>query len=223
MSSQMINFRRQFDTTTVETSGKQSKVWSVAFDPLGKYVLAGTDSGILILNSESGKLIRTINDHEGSVYCVAYSPNGESFVSGGNDKNVMIWKRNCDGILKYSHSYTIQYVEYNPITFDILSTTSNDLCIWSTKHNKRIHKHNIPSKCLSMNWSPNGKLFALSLQNNSVLIYDQYGKQIYCINNKNDTNNHHNIICCKWYDINTLIICSWNKLLSFYNIQFEKK
>eukprot|EP01084_Bolivina_argentea_P099701 179190_1 len=220
-SSSMILFRRQFQTTTLETDHKESKVWSVAFDPLGKYLLVGTDSRILVLDSESGELIRTVNGHEGNVYCVAYSPDGLSFASGGSDSNVMLWKRNCDGILRYSHSYPIQYVEYNPVSFELASSTSNDLCLWSMQSNKRIHKCNMTAKCLSMNWSPHGKYIALSLENNSVLIYDKSGQHLSTLKGKYELSHHRNIVCCKWYDNDTLIVCSWKRVLSFYKIELE--
>ena len=42
------------------------------------------------------------------MYCVAYAQNGKRFASGGADKTVIIWNDSCEGILKYSHSDSIQ-------------------------------------------------------------------------------------------------------------------
>ena len=222
MSANNIVFKREFEVTTYELEGKQTRIWSVAFDPLGKCVLIGTDKNILICDYKTGALIHSINEHEVNVYCVAFHPNGKQFASGGGDKNVMLWNRNGQGILKYSHNYSIEHLEYNPISFELISITSFDICLWNTKQNKRVYKSNIPSKCLSVNWSPNGKLFVLSLQNNSILIYDKSGKQIHSIN-KNDHNKHDNIVCCKWYDHKRLMVASWNKKLSFYDIESDTK
>ena len=221
MAAKNIVFKREFEVSTGDIQKEAVTVWSVAFDPLGKCVLIGTNKNILILDIKSGKLIHTINEHEGSVYCVAFCANGKQFASGGSDKNVMLWNRNGEGILKYNHNYSILFLKYNPITFELISTTSNDICIWNTKHNKRSHKSNINAKCLALDWAQNGKLFAMALQDNSVSIHDKLGKQIYCIDHKHDKNKHHNIVCCKFYDSQRLIVASWNKILSFYDIEYD--
>merc|ERR1712129_347839 len=67
-----------------------------------------------------------------------------------------------------------------------------------------------------MNWSPNGKLMALSLANDCVIIYDRMGKRLHSIENEE----HHNIVCCKWLNRDRLIICSLSKQLSFYHISY---
>ncbi len=37
---------------------------------------------------ESGKLVRTLEGHDGVVFCVAVTPDGRQIVSGSNDKTV---------------------------------------------------------------------------------------------------------------------------------------
>lgn len=219
----MISFRRTFAKTALADEGKQNKIWDVAFDPLGELLLVATASAILILNAQNGEIIRKLTAHEGSVYSVAYCPDGQSFASGGQDGNVMFWTRSGEGVSRYRHNQPIQCLQYNPSTFDLTSATASDLCLWSIKHNKRSHKSNIPAKCLSMDWCPNGKMLALSLQNDTVVLYDKSGKQLHCITPQNDKTNHHNILSVKWFDDEMLMICSWSKTLSFYRVDSGRK
>jgi hypothetical protein len=65
------------------------------------------------------------------VYCVAYSSNGKRFASGGADKTVIIWTSDAEGILKYTHSDSIQCLAYNPVTQQLASATATDFGLWS--------------------------------------------------------------------------------------------
>lgn len=48
------------------------------------------------------------------------------FASGGADKMVIIWTPQLEGILKYSHTDSLQCVAYNPVTHQLLSCATGD-------------------------------------------------------------------------------------------------
>jgi WD40 repeat protein len=50
-----------------------------------------------------GKLKYTLSRHSGMVYALAFSPDGQYFVSGSTDKTVFVWKAS-DGSLVRSYS-----------------------------------------------------------------------------------------------------------------------
>ncbi len=61
-----------------------------------------------VTTTERVKVVRAWNKglynsgHKDTVYCVAFSHNGERFASGGADKCVIIWTETHEGTLKYT-------------------------------------------------------------------------------------------------------------------------
>eukprot|EP00485_Elphidium_margaritaceum_P011702 CAMPEP_0202692408 /NCGR_PEP_ID=MMETSP1385-20130828/6800_1 /ASSEMBLY_ACC=CAM_ASM_000861 /TAXON_ID=933848 /ORGANISM="Elphidium margaritaceum" /LENGTH=253 /DNA_ID=CAMNT_0049347935 /DNA_START=23 /DNA_END=781 /DNA_ORIENTATION=+ len=222
MSTNVV-FKREFATSTRQLQAKQTKVWSVCLDPIDSNILLGTDVNAIVIDMKSGHILHTLTEHDGhSVYCVAYSPTGQTLVTGAADKNVVIWRRNGEGICKYSHSHGIRCIEFNPVTHDVLSMTAHDVCLWNCKQNKHIFKHNFATaaaQCLSVNWSPNGLYFVLVQQDDMASVYDKHGKHLYSLN---CAPVHHNIACCKWFDDERIVVASWNRKLSFYAFECNR-
>jgi small GTP-binding protein len=49
------------------------------------------DNTIRLWNAETGECLRTLEGHNGSVYCVAFDPSGRNLASGSNDRTVKLW------------------------------------------------------------------------------------------------------------------------------------
>eukprot|EP00703_Trepomonas_sp_PC1_P000896 JAP95710.1 WD domain, G-beta repeat-containing protein [Trepomonas sp. PC1] len=73
------------------TSGQ---VNDVCFGGGDKYMIAGTDQGLKILDVKRGRSLYTIKGHEGPVTSVAYSPDGSVIASGGQDGRVLLFEVN---------------------------------------------------------------------------------------------------------------------------------
>ena len=86
---------------TICKDSDRSEAWSVAYSPSGDALLvAGEEHWLGILDPLSGQVLERIKGHEAMVSCVAWSPDGEFFVSGGFEraegklsKNIRIWNR----------------------------------------------------------------------------------------------------------------------------------
>lgn len=91
-----------------EKDGVKGIVYDVAFSPDGLEVIGGVGSRVLIFRAEDGMLLHSLKGHHGAVYCVTYSTNGKRFASGAADNAIIIWTNKGEGILKYSHGYSIQ-------------------------------------------------------------------------------------------------------------------
>ena len=79
-------------------------------------MLVAVGNRILVYDASDGDLLHSLKGHRDYVYAVAYSRDGKRFASGGADKTIIIWTSKCEGILKYSHTESIQCLAYNPVT-----------------------------------------------------------------------------------------------------------
>ncbi len=67
-------------------------VWSLAYSPDGsKLASGGWDQTIKIWDANTGKELRTIKAHLGTVTALAFHPNGQQIASGGLDGMVKVW------------------------------------------------------------------------------------------------------------------------------------
>ena len=110
-----------------------------------------------------------------AVYCVAYAADGSRFASGGADKTVIIWSSAGQGLLKFTHTSTIQALAYNPVTQHLASASESDFGIWSPEA-KSVPKTQVTacSRCLA--WTHDGQLLALGLEDGRVLLRDKAGE-----------------------------------------------
>jgi len=64
----------------------------------GKQFVAGgdTDLWVHVFDYETGKEIHSHTGHHGPIFCLRYSPSGETYASGSEDGTVRLWKLNND-------------------------------------------------------------------------------------------------------------------------------
>lgn len=79
-------------------STPQSTTYSVAISPDGQILVSGgSDKTIKVRSLHTGRILRTLSGHSGSVYAVAISPDGQTLVSGSWDKTIKLWSLNTVG------------------------------------------------------------------------------------------------------------------------------
>jgi len=100
----------------------------------------------------------------------------------------------------------------------LASITDSDFGLW-TLDQSNVVKHDLPSKGLCADWSPDGQLLAIGLYNGTVILRDKNGGKIaelmksispiWCVQ-----------FCPKKFDTtdNTLCIGAWEEKISFYSI-----
>jgi eukaryotic-like serine/threonine-protein kinase len=80
----LFSFRGEF---------RRNRAAEVAFSPDGRYLACGGENNTVELwDVKTGQEFRTLQGHEGPVFCVAFSPDGQQLASVGWDFVVRLWQ-----------------------------------------------------------------------------------------------------------------------------------
>ena len=91
------------DSTLYTFNTSSSDIRDLAYRPDGDRIAAtGDDVYIFYTDHQNGtrRLLRTLSEHTGVVYAVAWSPNGSILATGGQDGTVRLW--NSEGSVNYA-------------------------------------------------------------------------------------------------------------------------
>ncbi|KAF3197085.1 hypothetical protein TWF679_003598 [Orbilia oligospora] len=112
----------------------------IKFSPSGRIIAAaGKDFSIMLYDSFTGALVRTLRRHGADFGVVAFSPDGELLVSGSRDKTVRVLD-SVTGALKLTlegHESNIKAVSFSPDGSLIFSIASDALMQWDSKTGAR--------------------------------------------------------------------------------------
>jgi len=119
-------------------SGLTKDARSLAFSPSSSMLLMGFADGVIVLLSlRDGQIVRTFEGHTSYVYSLAFSPDGQRFVSGAND--LRVWRVD-DGQLVHqidAHQEAVTNVAVSP-DGQLLASGSYDSAVklWSARAGK---------------------------------------------------------------------------------------
>lgn len=120
-----------------------------AFLPGDKVVVVGTKSGELqLFDVASATLLDSVEAHEGAIWSLDVHPDGRSVVSGSADKSAKFW-------------------DFRIVQEEVLGTTR------TTPKLKLVHSRTlkVSDDILSLKFSPDSKLLAVSLLDNTVKVF----------------------------------------------------
>ncbi|RPA72278.1 WD domain-containing protein [Ascobolus immersus RN42] len=128
----------------------------------------------------------TLYGHDGEVWHLAFSHDGERLVSVGTDTNVLIWNTEtfrCEMKLQ-GHSKEIFYACWSPDDSKILtSSDDNSIRIWDVNEGKCIFSEANETPVRAVCWAPDGRRFATgSVHHRSISIRGLDGSFIKGIN-----------------------------------------
>lgn len=159
--------------------GKFGSLESLTFSPDGKLLAVGGYEQVGIFETETGKLLRILQEPRELVMCIAFSPDGEFLISGTKGGTVRIWRvaTGAQVALLRGHFYGIASVAFSP-DGRFVATASFDQTarIWewqneAASRSPLILKGHIGAVVNAV-FSPNGNFVLTSSLDRSARIWD---------------------------------------------------
>lgn len=108
---------------------------SIDLSPDQSFVLIGLSSpenSILLMDAESGELIRRFVGHTGSINDVAFSPDGLTVLSASDDRTLILWDVSTGQIIRQfnGHNESVTHVVFSKDGQSALSTDGTEIIDW---------------------------------------------------------------------------------------------
>lgn len=139
---------------------------SLAFSPDGKVLASGgSDNRIRLWDPDTGKEVRTLEGHKGSVNCIALSADGRWLASGSQDNTLRLWEVSTGKERRQfqGHDAPIERMALSPDGKALASSClGGTLRLWDTDTGKQIRSLPIDpgARIGAMAFTPDGKHLA---------------------------------------------------------------
>jgi WD40 repeat protein len=172
-----------FETRRVvrKLTGLRGAVNAVAFSADGKTLAAAAGEPALfgqatLWNAADGKLVRTFEGHNDSLYAIAVSPDAQTLATGSYDQKIKLWQIATGDLLHTlsAHNGAIFGLAFRPDGM-ILASASGDRTVklWNVITGKRVETLNQPLKEQSaLAWTLDGKRLAAAGGDNRIRVWE---------------------------------------------------
>jgi WD40 repeat protein len=117
-----------------------------------------------------------LTGHEGGVLTVDMSPDGNTIVTGSNDKTVRLWGRDGTLLQTLSHQDTVHRVAFSPIGDRIITgSLDGTLQVWSVDGQQLHHIQAHEQPVWGVAVSPDGKLMASASSDRTIKLWRAAG------------------------------------------------
>ncbi len=86
---------------------------AVALSPDGETIAIGSQDGMVRWMSWSGKTVRAVREHEGSIRSLDFSPDGTQLASAGSDRDIIVWKLERQKHVTLPHGPGIRSIQFD--------------------------------------------------------------------------------------------------------------
>jgi WD40 repeat protein len=141
---------------------------SIAYSPDGKVLASGgSDNRIRLWDPDTGKEVRILEGHKGSVNCIAFSPDGKWLASGSQEHELWLWDVATGKERRRFHGHTaaIERLALSPDGKALASSClGGTLRLWDTATGKETRSLPIDGGCRisAMTFSPDSKRLAFN-------------------------------------------------------------
>jgi WD40 repeat protein/tRNA A-37 threonylcarbamoyl transferase component Bud32 len=167
----------------------EARIWNqmkyntlfAAFFPDGTRIAAGGgDANVHIFHADRpADPIRTLSEHEDSVSCLDWSPDGKTLVSSSHardpESNLILWDPDAGSKLRsfVGHTEGVPVVAFTPDGQHVISGSWDaTIKIWDVHTGQCLHTFHTPGEIWDLAISPNGRCLAAGGNNTIVYLWD---------------------------------------------------
>lgn len=168
-------------------------MYGLALSPNGKQLLTGvSDSTVRLWDTQTGQLLKTMHGHKGTVYGVAFGPDGRKAVSSGSFDRMLIWWDLDNGTIinKINNAGTsVRYVAVSPDGQKCVASGEVQIRLWDLKSGKELRKFaGHQSIVYALAFSPDGKRLVTGGLDRTIRYWDvNSGKMLKSFDGHNST------------------------------------
>jgi tRNA A-37 threonylcarbamoyl transferase component Bud32 len=153
----------------------------------GSQVAVGVGVGVRLYDWATGRELRRFPGHSDAVRALAWSADGTRLVSGGEDRQVLVWDAERGTLM---HRFTLHRAALTALTCcddgkRVLSASRDGtLILWEMLTGREIRRFAVPrGPVLCLAWSPDAKSFASGHFDTTIRQWDhEAGRELRCYN-----------------------------------------
>ena len=162
------------------TTALDSCLYTLAYH--NNSIAVGCEYGdIIMFDTITGTQTAVLSGHTEEVYCVEFSSDGISLVSGSRDNTVKLWDTQTGGVVKTFSGHT-NWVWSVSISADHATVASgsadNTICLWDIKTGECHHTIKQHSHVKHVQFSPTDPQHLMSVSDDQVWQWDAKGHEI---------------------------------------------
>lgn len=157
----------------IVTLAVEDNVGHVRFSPDGKWIAAGTWGGdILIWDTQSLKLVKTLTGYPDFIYSIDFSPDGNRIMAIGRGNAAMVWDIKTGDALANDRTGSFGGVFLTDgVQVAVAGSQNVGIRIWDIEKDLRVAEYKHPQKltATTLASSPDGKWLYVGYKDGSVL------------------------------------------------------
>jgi WD40 repeat protein/tRNA A-37 threonylcarbamoyl transferase component Bud32 len=150
-------------------------VQCLAYSPDGKTLAsAGLGNTVRLWDVDSGRVVRSLQGHNETVYSLAYSPKGEYLASAGTDMTVEVWNPTDGELLRtLRHSGSVRGVAFSTDGRQLASASDDKTVrVWDATNGGVVAELRRDAAVLCVAFSPDRRHLALGGKENAITVWD---------------------------------------------------